>query len=92
MLSYYQIREGSEKMSGYQDYEIDAYFGEFADEYRQTAIEMIENYGFDTLVNLMDDEIREELHFEISPCDDLAFLMWYLVKHTEKFGDDFKIL
>lgn len=34
----------------------------------------------------MDDEIREELHNELAPCDDQVFFDAYAKKHFEKFG------
>lgn len=56
-----------------------------------TAKEIIENGYYDAAVNLMDDEIREELHNEIAPCSDLEFLEAYMKAHEEKFGEEFKI-
>lgn len=52
---------------------------------------MLNCYKWDEIVNYMDDEIREELHNAIAPCDDVTFLMWYLAKHAEKYGEDFQI-
>ena len=53
------------------------------------AIEMIEY--FDAAVELMDDEIREEVHDELAPCTDLEFLAAYIEKHYEMYGEIFKI-
>lgn len=46
---------------------------------------------FAVAVNLMDDEIREELHAELSPCDDQEFLDAYVERHAEKYGEDFQV-
>lgn len=46
---------------------------------------------FEAAVNLMDDEIREELHAELSPCDDQEFLDAYVERHAEKYGEDFQV-
>ena len=31
-----------------------------------------------TIVNLMDDEIREQVHHELAPCTDMEFLRRYV--------------
>lgn len=46
---------------------------------------------FATAVALMDDEIREELHAEMAPCDDQEFLDAYVERHAQKYGDDFQV-
>lgn len=79
------------KMMKYQDYELEAYFGEFAEEYRQKAAEMFESHDWETLDSMMDDDIREELHENLGQCDSEKFLTWYLAKHSEKHGCDFDI-
>lgn len=33
---------------------------------------------WDAIVNLMDDDIREKVHFEMAPCTEEAFLKRYL--------------
>lgn len=55
------------------------------------AKEIIENGMYDAAVNLMDDEIREELHREMAPCTDEEFLEAYIEAHKEKFGKDFEL-
>lgn len=55
------------------------------------AKEIIENGMYDAAVNLMDDEIREELHAEMSPCTDEEFLEAYMKAHKEKYGEAFEI-
>lgn len=72
-------------MNNYTTQDLKAYFGDYKDQ----ANDMLNYYEWDVIVNYMDDEICEELHYAIAPCDDYTFLMWYFAKHTEKFGEDF---
>ena len=46
---------------------------------------------FAAYVNMMDDEIREDLHQEIAPCTDEEFLEEYKKRHFEKYGEEFTI-
>lgn len=47
---------------------------------------------FEACVYMMDDEIREELHAAIAPCDEQEFLDSYVAAHAEKFnGEVFNI-
>lgn len=50
-----------------------------------------EEIGYATAVNLMDDEIREELHAEMAPCTDQQFFDAYIERHYAKYGEDFTI-
>lgn len=45
---------------------------------------------FEAAVNIMDDEIREELATDISPCSDQKFFDAYCKRHAEKFGEEFE--
>jgi hypothetical protein len=56
-----------------------------------TAREIIENGLYNAAVNMMDDEIREELHRELVPCTDEEFLKAYMEAHEAKFGEEFQI-
>jgi hypothetical protein len=56
-----------------------------------TAQEIIEKGLYDASVQLMDDDIREEIHRELAPCTDLEFLEAYMAKHREKYGIDFTV-
>lgn len=56
-----------------------------------TAREIIEAGLFETAVNMMDDEIREELHRELAPCSEVEFLEAYMERHEEKYGCEFEI-
>ena len=46
---------------------------------------------FDVVVNMMDDEIREELHNELAPCADQEFVDAYVAAHEAKYGEQFEI-
>lgn len=47
---------------------------------------------FDAAVNLMDDEIREELHNKMAPCTDQEFLDAYVEAHAAKYdGEEFQV-
>lgn len=56
-----------------------------------TAREIIENGLYNVAVNMMDDEIREELHRELAPCSDEEFLKAYMEAHEAKFNEEFQI-
>lgn len=53
--------------------------------------EVIKKGYYDAAVNLMDDELREEIHAEFAPCTDEEFLTEYCKRHAEKFGEEFTI-
>lgn len=59
--------------------------------YYLKATEIIADGNYDAAVNLMDDEIREEIHFENPEMDGLEFLAEYLKRHEQKFGEEFTI-
>lgn len=46
---------------------------------------------FETSVNYMDDEIRERLHREITPCTEQEFFSAYEIEHKKKFGEDWEL-
>ena len=47
---------------------------------------------FDAAVNLMDDEIREDLHNKMAPCTDQEFMDAYVQAHAAKFdGEEFQV-
>ena len=56
-----------------------------------TAHEIIEKGLYQAAVELMDDEIREAVHQELSPCTDEEFLTEYMKRHAEKYGMDFVV-
>lgn len=53
----------------------------------QDANRNIQDY--DAAVNLMDDELREEIHAELAPCTNQEFIEEYARRHKEKYGEDF---
>lgn len=46
---------------------------------------------FDVVVNMMDDEIREELHNKLAPCTDQEFVDAYIEAHEAKYNERFEI-
>jgi len=46
---------------------------------------------FDSAVNLMDDDIREELHASLAPTTPQAFFTAYEEAHYQKFGNDWEL-
>ena len=50
-----------------------------------------EMVDFEAAVMLMDDEIREELNSELSPCSEQEFIDAYAKAHAEKYGEEFEI-
>jgi hypothetical protein len=48
-------------------------------------------YDFDTVVNLMDDDIREYLHMQLAPCSEQEFINTYLQWHFMKYNQEFVI-
>lgn len=52
---------------------------------------MIDIRYFDAAVQLMDDDLREEVHADLAPCTDEEFLREYERRHEEKYGEPFQI-
>lgn len=48
-----------------------------------------EPVDFEAAAQLMDDELREELHDKMAPCSRQEFFDAYAKRHHDKFGDDF---
>lgn len=47
--------------------------------------------NYEAAVALMDDEIREQLHNELAPCEDQEFFSAYEKAHEEKFGEEWEL-
>lgn len=47
--------------------------------------------NYEAAVQLMDDEIREELHRELAPCEDQEFFTAYEKAHAKKFGEEWEL-
>ena len=45
--------------------------------------EIIENNLWNVIVNMMDDEVREDVHADLAPCIELEFLAEYLRRAGE---------
>lgn len=52
---------------------------------------MIDIKYFAAAVNMMDDDLREELHAQLAPCSEEEFLRAYEKAHFEKYGEEFAI-
>lgn len=46
---------------------------------------------FEACVNLMDSELREDVHMDLAPCTEQEFLDEYADRHLEKYGEAFTI-
>lgn len=46
------------------------------------------NVNFDAAVEYMDDEIREQLHNQLTPCTEQEFFDAYAKAHAKKFNDE----
>ena len=47
--------------------------------------------NYEAAVELMDDEIRESLHFELAPCTEQEFFTAYEKAHAEKYGEEWEL-
>lgn len=56
-----------------------------------TAKEIIELGYFQSAVEAMDDDIREEVHADLAPCSEEEFLTEYMKRHAQKYGEQFTI-
>ena len=48
-------------------------------------------YLWPYMVEAMDNEIREQVHCDLCPCNNKDFLERYCILHAEKFGEVFTI-
>lgn len=55
------------------------------------AKEIIASGLYNAAVALMDDEIRERLHREITPCTERKFLVDYIRAHYRKYNEIFTV-
>lgn len=53
--------------------------------------EIINAGMFDAAVELMDAEIREAVHIDLTPCTETEFLTEYAKRHMEKYGEEFAL-
>lgn len=47
--------------------------------------------NYEVAVNLMDEEIREELHGEMAPCTEQEFFDRYTAEHEKKFSETWEL-
>ena len=48
-----------------------------------------EQVSFEAAVNLMDDELREQVHEELAPCTEQEFVERYAELHEERYCEGF---
>ena len=46
---------------------------------------------FELAATMMDDDIREHLHFKLAPCSEQEFYNAYVKLHKEIYGEEFTI-
>lgn len=46
---------------------------------------------FEAYVMLMEDELREQVHAELAPCNDDEFLKRYQELHIAKYGKELEV-
>jgi len=52
----------------------------------------LEMFGdMDATTNLMDDELREDVHADMAPCVWSEFCSEYCARHLAKYGEDFEV-
>lgn len=51
--------------------------------------EVLLEENFDSIVALMEDDIREAIHAKLAPCSKAEFLRAYEKAHLERFGEPF---
>lgn len=58
-------------------------------------MKVMNNYGteieWNTAVNLMDDDLREELNADLAPCTEQEFFEAYEKAHAEKYGEEWEL-
>ena len=80
----------------YIELDLDGVMREWMEELETSSKEekemSVENgYGiqidFDVAVGYMDDELREQIHDDMAPCNEQAFFDEYAHRHENKFGE-----
>ena len=58
-------------------------------------MKVMNNYGteieWNTAVNLMDDDLREELNANLAPCTEQEFFEAYAKAHEAKFSEEWEL-
>lgn len=47
--------------------------------------------NYESTVQFMDSETREQLHSELSPCTEQEFFAAYEIVHEEEFGEEWEL-
>ena len=85
-------REEFKKEYDLTDWETDV----MAEELEKLADQYVEDENghmidYDAAVEMMDDDLREQLHQEMAPCTNQEFFDAYVKAHAAKFGEKFQI-
>lgn len=91
-----RIGDVADRFTEDQVYEVWEYvYEDVMDEFKMnwevTARNIIEDGLYQAAEMLMDDEIREDLAREMSPCTEEDFLVEYMDRHYRKYGTAFVI-
>ena len=54
------------------------------------VLDQLNPVNYNAAVALMDDDLREEIHADLSPCSEAAFLVEYAKRHEQKYGQPFE--
>lgn len=47
--------------------------------------------NYDVAVQMMEDDLREEIHAYLAPCTEQEFFDEYAKRHEEKFGEEWEL-
>ena len=47
--------------------------------------------NYDGAVDMMDDDLREEIHMSLAPCTEQEFFDEYAKRHLERFGEEWEL-
>ena len=51
----------------------------------------INEYDLDVIAMYMDEDLRDEVNYDLAPCTPQEFYNEYVKRHLEKFGEEFFI-
>ncbi len=57
----------------------------------ETVVINGDTFDMSIVAHYMDDDIKEELHSDMAPCADQEFVDAYVIKHLEKYGEEYAI-
>jgi hypothetical protein len=54
-----------------------------------TGAQVTQTIYFDTMINKMDHDLREQIYMDLYPCSEQKFADEYVKRHLKKFGTMF---